>query len=92
MILGAAAIGLLLGLTYGGALIIQATKDQDFTPRAKFLALSLLSLSHSLIEDTALMLALGADVWIVLVGRLVFTLALVALIAKTLQLRAWAHP
>lgn len=85
-------IGLLLGLTYGGALIIQATKEQDFTPRAKFLALSLLSLSHSLIEDTALMLALGADVWIVLVGRLVFTLTLVALLAKTLQLRAWAHP
>lgn len=80
-------IGLLLGLTYGGALIIQATKDQDFTPRAKFLALSLLSLSHSLIEDTGLMLALGADVWIILVGRVVFALAVVALLAKVLEYR-----
>lgn len=85
-------IGLLLGLTYGGALIIQATKDQDFTPRAKFLALSLLSLSHSLIEDTALMLALGADIWIVLVGRLIFTVCIVAVLAKVLELRALAHP
>lgn len=75
-------IGLLLGLTYGGALIIQATKDHDFTPRAKFLALSLLSLSHSLIEDTGLMLALGADIWIILVGRVAFSLAVVALLAK----------
>ncbi len=75
-------IGLLLGLTYGGALIIQATKEQDFTPRAKFLALSLLSLSHSLIEDTALMLALGADIWIVLVGRVGFSLAVIAVLAR----------
>ncbi len=78
-------IGMLLGLTYGGALIIQATKDQQFDARARFLALACLSLSHALIEDTALMLALGADVWIVLVGRLAFTLAIVAALAALLK-------
>ncbi len=83
-------IGLLLGLTYGGALIIQATKEQDFTPRAKFLALALLSLCHSLIEDTGLMLALGGDIWIILVGRVVFSLCIVAVLARVLRLRAVA--
>ncbi|MDJ0947660.1 MAG: nucleoside recognition domain-containing protein [Alphaproteobacteria bacterium] len=78
-------IGLLLGLTYGGALVIQSTRDRRFSPRARFLALSCLSLSHALIEDTALMLALGADVWVVLVGRVAFTLAVVAVLARILD-------
>ena len=78
------AIGLILGLSYGGGLIIQSTKDHRSSPRARFLALACLSLSHSLIEDTALMLALGADIWIVLVGRIVFTLAVVATLARIL--------
>jgi hypothetical protein len=40
-----------------------------------------LSLSHSLIEDTVIMLALGADIWVVLVGRVVLTLIIMMLLA-----------
>jgi spore maturation protein SpmB len=75
-------VGVLLGLTYGGALIIEEAARHDFSARTRFLALSWLSLSHSLIEDTLLMLALGADVWIVLVGRVAVTLAIVAALAR----------
>src|SRR5690606_16733691 len=66
-------VGVLLGLTYGGALIIEEAQKQDFPARTRFLALAWLSLSHSLIEDTALFVALGANVWIVLVGRVLVT-------------------
>ena len=75
-------VGVLLGLTYGGALIIEEAKKQKFSPRTRLLALSWLSLSHSLIEDTLLLMALGANVWIVLVGRVLITLAIVATLAK----------
>lgn len=75
-------VGVLLGLTYGGALIIEEAKRQNFPPRTRFLALSWLSLSHSLIEDTLLMLALGADIWVVLVGRVLLTMAVVAILAR----------
>ena len=87
-------IGLVLGLAYGGGLIIQATRDDRFGPRSRFLALACLSLAHSLVEDTALMLAIGADIWVVLVGRLVFTLAVVAALARILDrlpARAWGQ-
>ncbi len=80
-------VGVLLGLTYGGALIIEETSKQDLPVRARLLALSWLSLSHSLIEDTLLMLALGADIWIVLVGRVLVTMLVVSLMA-----RAWRGP
>lgn len=75
-------VGVLLGLTYGGALIIEAAKKHRLDARARFLALAWLSLSHGLIEDTIVVLALGANVWIVLVGRLAITMLIVALLAK----------
>ncbi|WP_417812303.1 hypothetical protein [Thalassospira alkalitolerans] len=75
-------IGVLLGLTYGGALIIDEARKNNFSPRTLFLSLSWLSLSHSLIEDTAIMLALGADIWVVLVGRVILTLLIIAALAR----------
>jgi hypothetical protein len=75
-------VGVLLGLTYGGALIIDAANKHQFDARTRFLALAWLSLSHGLIEDTILMLALGANVWLALVGRLIITMLIVALLAR----------
>lgn len=79
-------IGLLLGLSYGGGLIIQSAKKNNFSGRALFMSLAFLCLSHALIEDTALLLVLGADIWIILVGRLVFSLILIAALAKGINL------
>lgn len=81
-------VGVLLGLTYGGALIIEEARQKQFSARTRFLALSWLSLSHSLIEDTLLLMTLGADVWIILVGRVLITLAIVAALAR-ITLRPW---
>lgn len=74
-------VGVLLGLSYGGALIIEATKRENYSPRTRFLALSWLSLCHSLIEDTLLVLALGANLWFILVGRVLLTVSLIAILA-----------
>lgn len=82
-------VGVLLGLTYGGALIIEESAKQNFSARTRFLALSWLSLSHALIEDTLLMLALGADIWIILVGRVLITLLIVAALAKLTNRGRW---
>lgn len=81
-------VGVLLGLTYGGALIIEEAKKQNFSARTRFLALTWLSLSHSLIEDTLLVVALGANIWVVLVGRVALTLLIVAALAKLTSRRS----
>jgi len=78
-------VGVLLGLTYGGALIIEEAQRQRFSARTRFLALAWLSLSHALIEDTVLLVALGANVWVVLVGRVLVTLAAIAVLARVLN-------
>src|SRR3546814_18408941 len=74
-------VGVLLGLTYGGALIIDEAAKQNFSARTRFLALAWLSLSHSPIEDTLLLLALGADIWVTLVGRVALQLINVGILA-----------
>lgn len=78
-------VGVLLGLSYGGALIIEEADKKQLPARTRFLALAWISLSHSLIEDTALLLTLGADIWIILVGRIVLTLVVVALLARLIN-------
>ena len=80
-------IGMLLGLTYGAGLIIREIEDKGIPPRAKALALSWLSLSHSIIEDTAVMLVIGASVWVTLGARVAFTLVVVRLIAMARDAR-----
>lgn len=75
-------VGVLLGLSYGGALIIDAAERENYPPRTRLLALSWLSLSHGLIEDTLLILALGANIWIILAGRLLITLLILAAMAR----------
>ncbi len=75
-------VGVLLGLAYGGALIIEATEREDYSPRTRLLALSWLSLCHALIEDTLLILTLGADIWVILVIRAAVTLAVLAALAR----------
>lgn len=84
-------VGVLLGLSYGGALIIEQAQKGNFDRKTRLLALSWLSLSHSLIEDTLLIVALGANIWIVLVGRVLVTLIVMALMALTLRKINYGH-
>jgi hypothetical protein len=65
-------IGVTLGLAYGGGLILREAHSGRLSPRDIYFSLALMSLCHSAIEDTLLMLLLGAD-WIgVLPGRFLF--------------------
>ena len=85
-------VGILLGLAYGGALIIDAAERENFSPRTRLLALSWLSLCHALIEDTLLILALGANIWVILVIRALVTLGVLAtLAALTRPGTAWGR-
>lgn len=51
-----------------------------------------LLLSHALIEDTVLVVALGASVWVVLVGRVLATLLVIAAMARLPGRRVASRP
>lgn len=77
-------VGMTMGLTYGGGLIIQESRSGRVHPRDVFASLTLMGLTHSLIEDTLLMLMLGAHLSGALFGRLFFSLLVVALLVRLL--------
>jgi len=79
-------VGLLLGLSYGGGLIIREAQKGHLSARDIFLATSFMGLAHSLIEDTLIAIALGADLTSVLVGRVIFSILVVALLARLIDL------
>jgi spore maturation protein SpmB len=77
-------VGMILGIAYGGALIIKETTTGKMHSREVFNSLALMSLSHGLIEDTLVMMALGAKLGGILWGRLLFSLLFIYIMVKIL--------
>ena len=78
-------IGMTLGLSYGGALLIDESRRGDVNRRDMLCALTLLCLCHSVIEDTLAMLLIGAHVSGVLFGRILFTFFVMLIFARVVQ-------
>lgn len=79
-----AIVGVTLGLSFGGGLLIKEAQSGNVSPKDCFSALCLLSICHSIIEDTLLVLTMGADLSGVLWARLLFSLIVVSLITRLL--------
>lgn len=76
--------GMVLGLSYGGGLIIGGARSGAIPPRDVLFSLCLLGLAHSVVEDSLLMLSLGASITGVLVGRIAFAWLAVWTLVKLL--------
>jgi hypothetical protein len=86
-------IGMIMGLTYGGGLIIKESRSGRVSSRDVFASLTLMGLAHSMIEDTLLMMVLGGHLSGILWARVLFALAVVSLLVHSLSRlpERWIH-
>jgi hypothetical protein len=75
-------VGLMLGLSFGAGLLIDEGRSGRISKRDMQVVACFLGLCHSVIEDTLLILLLGADIVPILFGRFVFSCLIIALIAR----------
>jgi len=74
-------VGLFLGITFGAGLIMQEVRSDGISARQVFLACVFMGFAHSVLEDTLLFLAIGADFYGVFVGRIIFAVIATGFIA-----------
>lgn len=75
-------IGFTLGLSIGGGLLIREAQTGKLSRRDIFLTMAFLGICHSVIEDTLLILMMGADLGAILWTRLAFAILVTAAIAR----------
>ncbi|WP_320169997.1 hypothetical protein [Maridesulfovibrio sp.] len=93
-------VGLTMGLSYGGGMIIHETKSGRIDKKDVFYSLTLMSLCHSLIEDTLLLTMIGGHISGLFWGRLVFSILIVAVLVQVTRIipesfsdkYLWGHP
>ncbi|MEH6588727.1 MAG: nucleoside recognition domain-containing protein [Halioglobus sp.] len=78
-------VGVTLGLSFGGGLLIREAERGHISRRDVFASITMLGLCHSLIEDTLLMMLMGAHLSGILWLRIVFTLLIMALLSFWLR-------
>ena len=84
-------IGALLGIIYGGGLLINEAKSGKVNKTEIFGSLTLLALMHSMIEDTILIMLMGAHISGALLFRMLFALLLTSLIISLVKQLSESH-
>ena len=82
------ALGTLLGLTYSSGYIIAQTKRHSYPAEDLAGTVIFLSLCHAIIEDTLLLLVLGADLSAILFARLFVSLLFVSILMRVMKRNA----
>ncbi|MDR2945528.1 MAG: hypothetical protein LBV79_02110 [Candidatus Adiutrix sp.] len=82
-------IGCVVGLGYGGGLIVAESRSGNLPPGDIFGAMTLMAIFQSLVEDSLLAWAMGVSLWWLLGIRLIFVLLLAGVVNRLARRPRW---
>ncbi len=77
--------GNVFGIVFGGGLIVESTRAHKLSPRQVTLVATFLSLSHGLFEDSAIFIVLGANLFWILIPRIVLAVLVTWLLSRIIK-------
>jgi hypothetical protein len=81
-------VGLIFGIAYGGGVLLEEKRSGALNRRDALVVGIFLSLSHALVEDTLIFVAIGADWVVVLMARVLFTVVIMLILRFFIALEA----
>lgn len=79
-------VGTLLGLIYGGALLLREVESGEVSFNDKVISITSLNLFHSLIEDTIIIVLMGGAVLWLIIPRFILTIIVMRIILLMMSL------
>lgn len=74
--------GLIFGIAYGAGVILQSVREGRLSLRDIYIINTFLIICHSVIEDTVLFVAIGANAWLILVPRIIGAVVVCYIISR----------
>lgn len=74
-------VGLIFGLSYGAGVIIKYAQEGKLTNRELIIVNTFLAVAHALVEDTLLLMAVGASGTFLVVSRMILAILITVVIA-----------
>ena len=75
-------VGVTLGLGFGGGLLIKEVATGQIPRKDLFGVLCFINLLHSIFEDTSVVMLLGPNLFIVLIGRTIYSMLFIYVLMR----------
>ena len=80
-------IGLFIGISYGAGAVKETAEEANLSKKDIFLIGIFLSSCHGFIETTLIFAMIGANIWVITLGRLILAIVLTIVMSKVVNFK-----
>lgn len=78
-------IGMVFGLIYGAGIIIESIEEENLNKKDLYIIMIFLVACHAIFEDTFIFVAVGANLWLLFLTRLIVALVVAYFASKAID-------
>lgn len=78
-------IGMVFGLVYGAGIIIESVEEENLGKKDLYIVMIFLVACHAIFEDTFIFAAVGANLWLLFITRLIVALIVAYFSSKAIE-------